>query len=311
MNRVKTVSIESDFGAGKKGAKLGPRALLQKIRSANIPLLKDSTNVNISIGDATENILFPFSKNIDSILQIQNDSMFQIENVLAANEFPLILSGDHFNAVSAISAIKNHFPEKRLGVVWIDAHADLHSPYTTPSGNMHGMPLAAMLGIKKPENPRNDIDNQTMKLWDCLVELGEKKICPKIISKDLVIIDLRNYEDEEFALLNEKNIKFFTSEVIKEIGIETVVSLTLEQLSECNLIYVSFDVDSLDPEISIGTGTPAPGGLSIKEATYILKNLVHHSKTVALEITEINPLLDRENPMEDIALELLKKIFTP
>jgi len=155
----------------------------------------------------------------------------------------------------------------------------------------------------------NEVSEKEIKLWQQLLTLGDKKITPKILPEDLVFIDLRDFEEEEELIISNMGIKYFTPETRASIGIEAILSQTLAHLISCDLIYVSFDVDSLDPEISIGTGTPVPNGLSIDEATFILSSLLKNEKIVGLEFTEINPLLDRDKPMELVAASLINKIF--
>lgn len=309
MRSVEIISIESDFGAGKKGAKLGPQALIRLINNKNIHQLTHANNLRIVADDLTENTAHPFNKNIESIYEVQQLAVDAIEQTLSKNNFPFILSGDHSNGCAGISAVKNYYDQKRLGVIWIDAHADLHSPFSTPSGNMHGMPLAATLGINDLIEDANEVDEESIEVWQHLMHLGSKKINPKILPSDLVFIDLRDFEEDEEIILQNKNIPFFTPQNRTELGIETILEKTLALLADCDLIYVSFDVDSLDPNISIGTGTPVPNGMSENEAIFILKSLINHPKTVALEITEINPLLDRENPMEEVVVRILEKVF--
>ncbi|MFZ4800273.1 MAG: arginase [Bacteroidia bacterium] len=309
MRSVEIISIESDFGAGKKGAKLGPQALIRLINKQNIKHLSHANNLRIVADDLEENTAHPFNKNIESIYEVQQLALDAIEQTLSKNLFPFILSGDHSNGCAGISAVKNFYSDKRIGVIWIDAHADLHSPFSTPSGNMHGMPLAAALGINDLIEEANEVDEESIKVWQHLMHLGSKKISPKILPSDLVFIDLRDTEEDEEILLSNKNITFYTPQIRTEIGIEQIVEKTLTQLVHCDLIYVSFDVDSLDPNISIGTGTPVPNGMTENEAVYLLKSLINNPKTVAFEITEINPLLDRENPMEEVAARILGKIF--
>lgn len=309
MRSVEIISIESDFGAGKKGAKLGPQALIRLINKHNIKHISNANNVRIIADDLQENTTHPFNKNIESIYEVQQLAVSAIEQTLSKNLFPFILSGDHSNGCAGISAVKNFYSEKRIGVIWIDAHADLHSPYSTPSGNMHGMPLAAALGINDLIEEANEVDEESIKVWQQLMHLGSKKISPKVLPSDLVFIDLRDFEEDEEILLNNKNITFYTPQNRIEIGIEQILEKTLAQLRHCDSIYVSFDVDSLDPNISIGTGTPVPNGMSENEAVYLLKSLINEPKTVAFEITEINPLLDRESPMEVVAARILEKIF--
>ena len=309
MRSVEIISIESDFGAGKKGAKLGPQALIRLINKQNIKHISHANNKRIIADDLEENNAHPFNKNIESIYEVQQLAVSAIEQTLSKDLFPFILSGDHSNGCAGISAVKNFYSEKRIGVIWIDAHADLHSPFSTPSGNMHGMPLAAALGINDLIEEANEVDEESIKVWQDLMHLGSKNISPKVLPSDLVFIDLRDFEEDEEILLNNKNITFYTPQNRIDIGIGQILEKTLAQLSHCDLIYVSFDVDSLDPNISIGTGTPVPNGMSENEAVYLLKSLINEPKTVAFEITEINPLLDRESPMEVVAARILAKIF--
>ena len=309
VRSVEIISIESDFGAGKKGAKLGPQALIRLINNQNIKHISHANNIRIIADDLEENNAHPFNKNIESIYEVQQLAVNAIEQTLSKDLFPFILSGDHSNGCAGISAIKNFYSEKRIGVIWIDAHADLHSPFSTPSGNMHGMPLAAALGINDLIEEANEVDEQSIKVWQDLMHLGSKKISPKVLPTDLVLIDLRDFEEDEEILLNNKNIAFYSPQNRIEFGIEQILEKTLARLQHCDLIYVSFDVDSLDPNISIGTGTPVPNGMSENEAVYLLKSLINQPKTVAFEITEINPLLDRESPMEVVAAGILAKIF--
>jgi len=309
VRSIEIITIESDFGAGKKGAKLGPQALVNLIKKNKIEPLWQANNLRIVADDLEENIEYPFNKNIESIIEVQELAVEAIEKVLSNNLFPFIISGDHSNGCAGISAIKNCYSDKRIGVIWIDAHADLHSPFSTPSGNMHGMPLAAALAVNVLVEDANEVDEDSIQLWQNLVNLGSKKIAPKIYPTDLVFIDLRDFEEDEEILLKNMNITFFTPQDRMKKGIESILEESINQLKECDLIYVSFDVDSLDPNISIGTGTPVPNGLSENEAVYLLKNLLKNPKTVAFEITEINPLLDRENPMEEVSIRILEKVF--
>ncbi len=310
VKNVKFVTIESDFGAGKKGAKLGPQALLNQLKKSGIEDFQNPDVLRVSAEDLSSDNLHPFLKNIDSIIEVQNRAIKEITSILDENNpFPIILSGDHSNGSSPIAAIKNKYPDKRLGVIWIDAHADLHNPFSTPSGNMHGMPLAVALGLKHEVEDKNEITEKELELWQDLLELGDKKITPKIQFEDLVFIDLRDTEEDEDDLINKHHIKWFSPADRKVKGIETILNETLAYLEACDLILISFDVDSLDPEISIGTGTPVPQGLSKDEAVFLLSGLLNSPKTIAWEITEINPLLDRTNPMEEISSELFLKIW--
>lgn len=308
MNNVNIITIASDLGAGRKGAKLGPSEIVKILQKtnhhlANAPVLEVVSNYE------EDPQKYQSAKNLEGILALQQQVVSNIQQVIQNNGFPLILSGDHSNGSGVIAAIKDFYPDKTIGVIWIDAHADLHSPYTTPSGNVHGMPLAASLAIANNQKQINAIGKKEEDLWQKLEKLGSKKISPKIFPENLVFIALRDCEEQETSIIHELNIKNFIPEQIAVLGIERVAEETLNHLNNCDLIIVSFDVDSLDPAISSGTGTPVVNGLSIKDATYLLKHFVAAKKIAAFELTEVNPLLDRNNPMEEVAANLLTSVL--
>ena len=196
-------------------------------------------------------------------------------------------------------------PKRRLGVVWIDAHADLHSPYTTPSGNMHGMPLAISLAEDNAAYKAHDPDAQTLEYWNKLKNIG--KIQPKIEPEDIVFIALRDYEKEEEAIIKKGGIKVINVAEIRRKGVENVLRQTFLHLANCDDIYVSFDVDSLDSSISRGTGTPVSNGLRQREAEDLIASFMQHHKICCFEIAEVNPTLDKENLMAEIAFNILQR----
>jgi arginase len=189
--------------------------------------------------------------------------------------------------------------------VWIDAHADLHTPWTTPSGNVHGMPLSLLMNIEKKGKNRPRVF--TMDTWDRLRKIGVNG--PKLKPSDLVFIGLRDYEPEEAAIIEEHGIKVFTVKDLRERGAEAIVRETMEHLAACDKIHVSFDVDSLDPSISVGTGTPVPDGLFLDEARGLLSGFCTDPKTVTLDVVEINPSLDTNNAMAEKVLTVLEPLF--
>src|SRR5699024_2892453 len=194
-------------------------------------------------------------------------------------------------------------PKKRTGLIWIDAHADLHTPYTTPTGNVHGMPLATALNINNLSCKRNDPDTTTIQYWNSLKKTGG--IAPKVQPEDVAIIGLRSYEKEEKTLIKKLGIHTVQVEEVRKNGAERISKNCLEQLRGCDLIYLSFDVDSLDPSISRGTGTPVEKGLFKNEAASLLTSLIKDPRVCCLEITEINPTLDSKNKMAIAAFDLL------
>lgn len=197
------------------------------------------------------------------------------------------------------------YPEKRLGVIWIDAHADMHSPYTTPSGNMHGMPIAGILGEDNKERAMNKPDDETIEYWEKLKNLGG--ITPKIHYNDLVFIALRDFESPEEALIKNNKVRVFNLPEIRKKAVERIAIEALNYLDHCDLIYVSFDVDSMDSRISSGTGTPVPNGITEKEAGNLIYYIMRSKKICCFEMVEINPTLDKENLMAENAFEILQK----
>jgi arginase len=198
------------------------------------------------------------------------------------------------------------YPNARIGVIWIDAHADLHSPYTTPSGNMHGMPLAATLAEDNEILKLNNVDETTRDYWEKLKNIGG--ISPKLNYNNLVYVALRDYEREEDYLIRQNKVRVFTTDEINTYGTDKVGREILAAVEPCDYIYISFDVDSMDSSISKGTGTPVPNGITEKQAAALILRLLLNEKVVCFEITEINPTLDKENLMAENAFEILQRV---
>jgi arginase len=281
-----------DIGAGKKGAAAGPAAVRDEIE--HLGLVFNSYEVLDGLEITTRNISHEFGKHIEDILEASLRLNDKVEAMLNSKKFPVILSGDHSNAIGGLSGLKNANPDKRIGVIWIDAHADLHSPYTTPSGNIHGMPLAALGGLDNENDKRNDVDEDVAYYWNELKKLGVLNLTPKFDLRDLVFIGIRDAEKEEWDIIENMNVKTYEPQDIREHGIYYVLNHALKHLEGCDLLYISFDADSLDPAVSVGTGTTSPGGLSVAEAEIIFRTLLNHPKTGAFEITEVNPHLDEK-----------------
>jgi arginase len=228
-----------------------------------------------------------------------------VKDTIKNNFFPVVLSGDHSNSAGTIAGIKLAKPQSRLGIIWIDAHADLHTPYTTPSGNMHGMPIAASIGEDNEERKMHEPDQKTIKEWEQLKNYG--KINPKVLPEDIVFISIRDFEKEEKHLIDKFGMKFISTSELRRKGAESVVRSALRFLSECTDIYVSFDVDCLDSSISRGTGTPVQNGLREREAEDLVSKFMQNRKICCFEITEVNPTLDKENLMAEIAFNILQR----
>jgi arginase len=306
LKQLQYIEVKSEIAAGTRGASLGIDAL--KVASIN---LQSSYFIGYEAEEVqTENqVLFekhdtPNAKYVDTVYEIEQRVCDTVSNAMKGDKFPLVLAGDHSTAAGTISGIKDANPEKRLGVIWIDAHADLHTPYTTPSGNMHGMPLAMVCGVDNLECKINDPSEKEVTYWNKIKAIGGAEA--KINIEDIVFVVARDLEKPEIELLKRHNIKNFTTDEVRTIGVEKVAEQALAILSDCDMIYISFDVDSMDAALSMGTGTPVPNGLSVEEAIELNCLLVKDDKVCAWEIVEVNPTLDTVNMMAENALQVLE-----
>ncbi len=305
--KIKLIEVASEIGAGTRGSGLGIEAIKTASLEANSHYFRQHKISKVSTENHLlfEPDLFTWAHRINGVVKVCNRISDKVSETLKNNELPLVLSGDHSNAAGTVAGIKMAYPDKRLGIVWIDAHADLHTPYTTPSGNVHGMPVAAILGLDHRDSAYRKLSGNTLDYWEAYKNIGN--ICPKIDAADLVYIGLRDYEEEERKLIKQYGIKVITIESVHNHGAAAIAAQALEYVDVCDLLYISFDVDSQDPTISHGTGTPVPGGLTEQESTNIITNLAASPKTCCFEISEVNPLLDNRNRMGINAFRILEK----
>lgn len=248
----------------------------------------------------------PFAKGIDAIFDLYQEVGKAVKAALTKGALPVVISGDHSTAGGTIAGIKMMYPEARLGVIWIDAHADIHTPCTTPSGNTHGMPVATAIGEDNLDCQINYPDAKTIEYWHQIKHLGG--ISPKLAYENLVYVAVRDTEPQENYLIDKHQIKNFTTAEVRSKGVAQVVREALEILSNCDRLYISFDVDSLDPVIvSEGTGTPVVGGLTDTEASQLISRLIQQEKVCCFEICELNPMLDgRGNRMAESTFGILE-----
>ena len=307
MKNIKLIEVPSEIGAGTRGASLG-------IDAIKIAALDFMSNFFVHFPSESipseNNILFepissPYAKRIKGVAAMYEKVSAAVMETMKNNFFPVVISGDHSTSGATIAGIKMAKPKSRLGIIWIDAHADLHTPYTTPSGNMHGMPLATAIAEDNTEFAIHQLDKETKKKWDELKSMGG--IEPKVLGEDIVFISLRDSEKEEKGLIEKYGMKVITSSEVRRKGPENVVRSVIRYLSECTDIYVSFDVDCLDSSISKGTGTPVSNGLREREAEDLVSKFMQNRKICCFEITEVNPTLDKENLMAEIAFNILQR----
>ena len=307
MKNIKLIEVPSEIGAGTRGASLG----IEAIKIAALDFMSSffvhfpSEKIPHENKLLYEPIESPYAKRIKGVLTIYEKLSKAVSDTLKNNFFPIVLSGDHSAAGGTIAGIKIAKPKSKLGVIWIDAHADIHTPYTTPSGNLHGMPLAVSLNEDNLESAVHELDEETITLWNQLKNIG--KIAPKVWPDDVVLVSLRDFEKEEKYLIDKFGIKVINTKELRNKGVEQIIKQITRYLHDCTDIYVSFDVDSLDSAISKGSGTPVANGLREREAEDLVSKLMQNRKVCCLEITEVNPTLDRENLMAEIAFNILQR----
>ena len=312
MNKViKLIKNRSDIGAGTRGSDLGidaieVAAINQNSNYFNSFEFEDVKTHNESIYNRNKS---SFAKRIEHVLEQCTRVSTSVKENLESNYFPIVLSGDHSSALGTISGIKAAYPDKNIGVFWIDAHADLHSPYTSPSGNIHGMPIAAALAEDNLSSRNtNDVTSETKQHWDNMKNIGLKG--PKIKPENLIYFGVRDTEEEEDRQIEKLQIKNYRVEEVRYRGLKKCVDEALAQLLHCEIIYISFDVDSMDCDtISYGTGTPVPKGFDQHEIIAIINQIIENKKVVCIEFVEVNPLLDTKgNKMAETAFEVLEAI---
>jgi arginase len=314
LTSVSLVEVDCDLGAGKPGAGAGIELLknavqrqqeLRRLSERLIQEIDDQQRPSARASDISGGSRTPHARHITTIAQVMADAADLVAGTLEKGCFPIVLAGDHSTAAATIAGIRRAHPGERLGVIWIDAHADIHSPFTTPSGNMHGMPLAIAAAHDNLAEAINDPDAITRQLWRQLQALGGSEK-PAIALGDLIYIAVRDTEPAEDVTLASHAIPVISTEQVRREGAEAVARRCLEHLTDVDRIYVSFDVDALDSTICKGTGTPVPGGLWADEAEAILRQLLADPRVCCWEICEINPHLDTLNTLAEVSLGIFK-----
>ncbi len=310
LRRPQFIEVHSDLGAGTRGASSGIDALKVAALNFKSDVFQKYASIPVYVESSLlfNTIKNEYARRIDGILEVYNSVRQKVYNTLDKGKFPIILAGDHSSAGATIAGLKQKFVKDRIGVIWIDAHADIHSPYTTHSGNIHGMPLATALAEDNKGCKRNIPNEHTVQSWNKMKELGG--VSPKIAASDLVYVGLRDFEEEEEYIINNLGIKCISVPELRQIGAEETAMEILEYLKSCDYLYVSFDVDSLDSDnVSSGTGTPVRGGFYPGEVLSLLNIIFKDARLKAFEIVEINPFLDVRNKMAQTAFLILNSLL--
>lgn len=273
------IGVPIDLGAGTRGVNLGPEA----IRYAG--LVKRLENIGYSVEDrcdipvnkkAAITVEGSNLKHLNVVSEVNEKLCKEVSDAMSEGKFPVVIGGDHSIAIGTISGVLQH--KKNLGVIWFDAHGDINTPETSPSGNIHGMPIAVLLGMGD----------------ETLTSIGGSDTFLK--KENIVYIGSRDLDAGERTALKTLGIKVFTMHEIDDMGIKNVMEQAIKIAGEgTDGIHVSFDLDVLDPEVAPGTGTKVPGGMGYREAHYALELIAKSEKLVSAEFVEVNPLLDHEN----------------
>ncbi len=282
-----------DLGADRRGVDMGPSALRIANLKGKLELLGykvvDSGDIYIQTVER-QKITNPKLKYVNEILRTSKILAGKIEKVLEKGQFPLCLGGDHSMALGTIAGISSYCKKNKLkpGIIWIDAHADMNTDTTSPSGNIHGTPMAAALG------------------------LGHEKLvnfygfAPKVKAANCALIGVRSIDHQERMNIKKTGLPVFTMTDIDKLGIHRIISKVLKQFREkVDYIHVSFDLDSVEPYIAPGVGTPVSGGLSYREAHFLMESIAECGCMSSLEISEVNPILDRKNRSAEFAADLV------
>lgn len=282
--------VESDLGGAAEGAAAGPEAIRQWLA----PDLR--VWQRLKPNEAGKDDQWPNARKLEAIQPLLTDLHQSVRQYYSDHPQHklLLLSGDHSSACAAIAGLKAAFPASRVGVIWIDAHADIHTPASTPSGNLHGMPLGAILAAEMAADT-------TLPLWKKTTELCAEAIS----SRDLVYIGIRDLEDAEWRLLDRHQICAWTATQLQMEGAATIAQKALQHLAEVDLIYLSFDIDALDASIAAATGTPVIAGLSEAQAQILLKRFMADPRVKLLEMTEFAPVLDQRQQTAGVLKRLL------
>ena len=291
--KVAITGAPLDLGAGRRGVDMGPSAVRVANLNSRIATLgcevEDLGNVAVPQpelhheGEAN-------ARYLEQITDVCTRLAAQIEEVMGRGVFPLVLGGDHSIAVGTVAGLSHYFRARneKLGIVWIDAHADMNTPETSPSGNIHGMPLACCAGIGPPE---------LTKIFD---------YSPKVDPKNIAIVGLRDVDPTERVNVQQSGVRTYTMRQIDERGLRAVMDEAIRLATDGTAGFqLSLDMDAVDPDEAPGVGTPVRGGLTYREAHLAMETVCDSGKMRAMEVVEVNPVIDESNRTAMLAVELV------
>ncbi len=288
---VHLMGVPMDLGQKRRGVDMGPSALRY---AGLVPMLEAEGHSvddhgDVSVPSAESGLVTAAEKRVQAVAKVCERVYETGRKCVAANAFALFLGGDHSISVGSVKAAAGDAPES-LGVIWIDAHADFNTPETSPTGNIHGMPVAVFTG-EGPEPLKN---------------VGGGIAVPQA---NVVQIGIRDVDRDEAVRVKNSKLNVFTMHEIDTDGMATIAEKSLELLADCDRIHVSLDLDSLDPAEAPGVGTPVTGGLSYREAHVLAEILSDCGKVRSADVVEVNPILDERNKTASLAVGLVASLM--
>ena len=294
--KIHILGVPMDLGAGRRGVDMGPSA----IRIAGVAekltalghAVSDEGDITIKAPEQLR-IRDQKLKYLPEIVRACTILSHKVPKILAQGGFPLVLGGDHSIAMGTIAGVSAYARDrsKSLGVLWIDAHGDMNTSKTSPTGNIHGMPLAASVGLGAME--LRSIGGDFRK-----AEPGK-----------VALVGVRDLDAEERKLIRQQGMHVFTMEEIDKDGMGAVIRRALRKLKGVDLLHVSLDLDAVDPSVAPGVGTPVNGGLNYREAHLLMESVADSGAMTSLEVVEVNPILDSRNQSAEFAVELIQSFF--
>jgi arginase len=287
--QIDIIGVPIDLGADRRGVDMGPSAIryahLQAMLEELGYTVQDEGNIEVAIAEMCA-ITDSKLKYIDCIIPMGRRVSGAVSTSLQGQHFPLVLGGDHSLSVGSVRGAAR---QKKIGLLWVDAHADFNTSATTPSGNIHGMPLAALCGLGDP---------RLIQLWD--------EALPVVDPKRVAVIGARDLDPGEKANLREAGVMVQSMEQIDRHSLVSVMEKSLDRITrEVDGIYLSFDMDALDPRHAPGVGTPVPAGLTHREAHLICEMVAETGKLVGMDMVEVNPIYDVQNQTARLAMDLI------
>src|ERR1044071_4289309 len=291
--KVKIIGVPMDLGAGRRGVDMGPSAIRIAGLNQAISLMgyevTDVGNVHVHPPEAVVQTNMR-ARYLPEIAAASEELAEMVEAALEEGSLPVILGGDHSIAVGSVAGVSSFYRKRRekIGIIWLDAHADSNTPETSPSGNIHGMPLASLLGYGVKE----------------LTHVAG--FAPKVLPEHTAIIGARSIDPGERELLKSLGVRVFTMTEMDERGMSDVVEEAI-QIASLNTagIHVTMDMDFIDPFYAPGVGTPERGGATYRESHLAMEKIADSSRVLSVELTEVNPLYDTQNQTAQLAVEMI------